>query len=53
LEATGLDPQWTKGGLRLTVGRQNTDAQIDYVLDRLPRIIRDLLAVEEGFTIPV
>lgn len=52
LEAIGLEPQWTKGGLRLTIGRQNTDAQIDYVLDRLPRIIHDLLAVEEGFTIP-
>jgi cysteine desulfurase len=52
LEAIGLGPQWTKGGLRLTVGQQNTDAHIDYVLDTLPRIIRDLLAVEEGFRVP-
>ena len=29
----GLDPAWTKGGLRLTVGRQNTLAEIDYALD--------------------
>ncbi len=52
LEAIGLDPQWTKGGLRLTVGQQNTAAHIDYVLDTLPQIIRGLLAVEEGFGVP-
>lgn len=52
LEAIGLGPQWTKGGLRLTVGKQNTVADIDYVLDVLPRIIRDLLAIDEGFSVP-
>jgi cysteine desulfurase len=49
LEGIGLGPEWTKGGLRLTVGLQNTDADVDYVVDALPRIVRDLLAVEEGF----
>jgi cysteine desulfurase len=51
LEAVSLDPEWTKGGLRLTVGSQNSDTDIDYVLDALPRIVHDLLAVEEGFAI--
>jgi cysteine desulfurase len=51
LEAIGLGPEWTKGGLRLTVGRQNTHADIDYVVEALPRIARDLLAVEEGFAV--
>jgi cysteine desulfurase len=49
LEAIGLGPKWTKSGLRLTVGRQNPHADVDYVVDALPRIARDLLAVEEGF----
>jgi cysteine desulfurase len=49
LEAIGLEPEWTKGGLRLTVGRQNTDADIDYVLRVLPQVVRELSTVEEAF----
>ena len=32
LEALGLDEEWTKGGLRFTVGSQNTAADIEYVI---------------------
>lgn len=39
LEAMGLDDTWTKGGLRLTVGLQNTEDEIDYVLATMPGII--------------
>lgn len=39
LKALGLGDEWTKGGLRLTVGQQNTIEDIDYVLDILPRIV--------------
>lgn len=39
LEAIGLDEAWTRGGLRLTVGRQNTVADVEYVLDKLPGIV--------------
>lgn len=42
LEAVGLGPEWTKGGLRLTVGRQNTTDEIDYVLQLLPRAVAAL-----------
>jgi cysteine desulfurase len=42
LEAMGLDPEWTKGGLRLTVGIQNTQADIDYFLGKMPDIIQKL-----------
>ena len=42
LEAIGLGPEWTKGGLRLTVGRQNNLADIEYVLQTLPKIIKKL-----------
>ncbi|MFN2117163.1 MAG: cysteine desulfurase family protein [Candidatus Promineifilaceae bacterium] len=42
LEAIGLSPEWTKGGLRLTVGRQNNLADIDYTLQTIPAIISRL-----------
>ncbi len=49
LEAMGLSPEWTKGGLRLTVGLQNGAADIDYVLDTLPEIVGNLSVVESDF----
>ncbi len=42
LQAMGLDDAWTKGGLRLTVGLQNTEDEIDYVLATMPGIIERL-----------
>jgi cysteine desulfurase len=42
LEAIGLGPEWTKGGLRLTVGRQNRVADIEYTLQTIPVIIKKL-----------
>jgi cysteine desulfurase len=39
LLAIGLDKNWALGGLRLTVGRQNTDRDIEHVLAILPREI--------------
>lgn len=40
LEAIGLDEEWTRGGLRLTVGRQNTMADVEYVVEKLPGIVK-------------
>ena len=42
LEAIGLEPEWTRGGLRLTVGRQNTIEEIDVALETIPPIITRL-----------
>ncbi|MFO7540100.1 MAG: cysteine desulfurase family protein [Chloroflexota bacterium] len=42
LQALGLDDTWTRGGLRLTVGLQNTKDEIDYVLATIPGIIEKL-----------
>jgi cysteine desulfurase len=42
LEALGLNEQWTGGGLRLTVGRQNTMAEVERVLEALPEAVRTL-----------
>jgi cysteine desulfurase len=42
LQALGLGDEWTKGGLRLTVGRQNTLAEIDEVVALMPAIVAKL-----------
>jgi cysteine desulfurase len=42
LEAIGLGSEWTKGGLRLTVGRQNTVKEIDYLLGKMPVITQTM-----------
>jgi cysteine desulfurase len=42
LEAIGLDPAWTKGGLRLTVGQQNSLDDVEYVIGVMPGIIEKL-----------
>jgi cysteine desulfurase len=47
LAALGLDPTWTKGGLRFTVGRQNTPAQINYTLDKMDEIAPKLYKLRE------
>jgi cysteine desulfurase len=39
LEAIGLEDGWTRGGLRFTVGRQNTMDDVEYVLAKLPGIV--------------
>lgn len=40
LEAIGMGSEWTKGGLRLTAGRQNNLQDIDYALEAIPSTIR-------------
>lgn len=42
LNAIGLPPEWGIGSLRLTLGRSNTNSQIDKLLTLLPKIIQDL-----------
>ncbi len=47
LKALGLGSEWTTGGLRLTVGRQNSVEEIDYVLSVIPSIIGKLQQLAE------
>lgn len=42
LQALGLDDTWTKGGLRLTLGKQNTTTDVDHVLTALPKAVQQL-----------
>jgi cysteine desulfurase len=39
LTAMGFDPTWALGGLRLTVGRQTTETDIDTALDIIPQTV--------------
>ncbi len=39
LQAMGLGDEWNRGGLRFTVGRQNSPADIDATLDTLAQIV--------------
>lgn len=39
LMALGYDESWALGGLRLSVGRQTTDEDIDYTLAILPQLV--------------
>ena len=42
LLAIGLDRELAQGSLRITLGRATTDADVDVVLDELPRIVARL-----------
>lgn len=46
LLALGLSPAWALGSLRVTVGRQTTQTQIDRLLEVLPGIIQKLRALD-------
>jgi cysteine desulfurase len=47
LQALGLGPEWTRGGLRLTVGRQNTEEDVAELLEILPQIVARLESFEQ------
>ena len=49
LEALGLGREWTKGGLRLTVGRHNTMDEIEQVVATLPRLVAKLQKIHVMF----
>jgi cysteine desulfurase len=42
LTAMGLAPEVARGSLRLTLGKGNTRADVDYLLDRLPVIVEKI-----------
>ncbi len=42
LQAIGLSEEWTTGGLRLTVGMQNSLEDIEYVIQILPGVVKKL-----------
>ncbi|MCP5099768.1 MAG: cysteine desulfurase [Chloroflexi bacterium] len=42
LVAMGLPDEWTTGGLRLTVGTQNSLEDVEYVVQTLPNVVKKL-----------
>ena len=42
LLATGIKPEDAHGSLRVTLGRENTEEEVDYFLEVLPRIVEKL-----------
>jgi cysteine desulfurase len=42
LRAIGLPPEYCHGSLRMTLGKQNTEEEIDYVIEVLPRVVEKL-----------
>ncbi|MBK8902009.1 MAG: cysteine desulfurase [Anaerolineaceae bacterium] len=51
LETIGLDPAWTKGGLRFTVGSQNTPAHIEHVIQAMPTVVAKVRKVSQLFAL--
>jgi cysteine desulfurase len=49
LEAIGLSEEWTRGGLRLTVGRQNTLGDVHYTLEVLPKVVERMRSFKLQF----
>ncbi|MCP4419976.1 MAG: cysteine desulfurase [Chloroflexi bacterium] len=48
LETIGLDDAWTKGGLRFTVGSQNSFADIAYVVDSVTAVVDKVRKVSQS-----
>ena len=45
LKAIGVPIELAKGSLRLSLGHENTDAEIDQVIEALPKIVERLRAI--------
>ena len=49
LTAIGLSPQLAQGSLRFSLGRGTTDAEIDYVIDILPDMVKKLRTASPSY----
>jgi cysteine desulfurase len=49
LLALGIPPEIAQGSLRMTLGRDNTEEEIDYVIKTLPKIVERLRAMSPLF----
>ncbi|WP_420644727.1 cysteine desulfurase family protein [Candidatus Leptofilum sp.] len=50
LETVGLDAAWTTGGLRFTVGSQNSPADIEHVIQTMPTVVEKVRKVSQLFS---
>ncbi len=42
IQALGLSPEWERGALRLTLGKQTTQEEINYAADTIIEIVNEL-----------
>lgn len=42
LHAIGIESEWAQGAIRITLGGENTKEQMDYTVDKLKMVIRDM-----------
>lgn len=42
LHAIGIESEWAQGAIRITLGAENTKEQMDYTVDKLKMVIRDM-----------
>jgi cysteine desulfurase len=47
LLAIGLSKELARGSLRLTIGKDNTEEDIDKVLEALPQIVKRLRSISQ------
>jgi cysteine desulfurase len=45
LKAMGLSPARARGSLRFSLGRYNTDGDVDYLLEHLPKTVAKMRAL--------
>jgi len=50
LEAIGVDPDWAKGAILLTLGQENSLAEIDEVVAKLPQLVSRLRSLSPATT---
>ncbi|HPC47940.1 MAG TPA: aminotransferase class V-fold PLP-dependent enzyme, partial [Deltaproteobacteria bacterium] len=48
--ATGLSPECAHGSIRISMGRDNTEEDVDYLLDVLPGVIRRIRGMSSAYT---
>lgn len=48
LLAMGISPEIAHGSIRFSLGKQTTEEEIDYVLEKLPKVIADIRAISKG-----
>jgi cysteine desulfurase len=47
--ATGLPAECAHGSIRISLGRENTNEDIDYMLDRLPKVIKRIRDMSSAY----
>ena len=50
LLSIGLGPELAHGSIRFSLGRENTESDIDYVIEKLPPVIAKIRKMSTAYT---